>query len=111
MLLVRATREDRLTARNTRSGKLSEADVIDIQSDFAARDLGEGLALIERAQGDRIEGKPAVWLGDSGLALEVDRIGLKLSGDEVKKFAQQLGKIIRTKKLEALNELVEKLLR
>lgn len=114
-VLVNRTGRERIDIRRTefanlaaegRPERLVEADVVDIASDFERAEIGDGLERIAEARGAAITGEDAVWLGNSGLALEVDHAGARLTGVELAEFTTRLDAAVRDRSEPDLNALI-----
>lgn len=87
---VAAAEEAGLTtkARTDTDLKLGEAEVMDVAQDYADPRLGEGLARLGGALGEKWpSAKEAIWLGESGKALELDLVFRTLPEESVEDFA------------------------
>ncbi len=87
---VAAAEEAGLTtkARADTELKLGEAEVMDVAQDYGDPRLGEGLARLAGALGEKWPAvKDAVWLGESGRALALDFAFRKVPEESVQDFA------------------------
>jgi hypothetical protein len=86
---------------------LTEADVVDVASDYGDPRLGDGLdrLAVVMAQ-DPLARDSLLWLGDSGQALALDRIAQALPTAGLTAFADQLRPIARGKQTAALVRLL-----
>jgi hypothetical protein len=86
---------------------LTEADVVDVASDFEDPHLGDGLALLASAMmADPLVRGDLVWLGGSGQALAVDGEAAALGSAALADFAGKLRPIVRGKETDALVQLL-----
>ena len=87
---------------------ISEGDVIDVASDYADSRLGEGLERIIVALGEGA--KPplitALWLGESGRALDLDRAGRDVKASSIAKFATDVMQAAGDQDLDAIDLLI-----
>ncbi|SFI42713.1 hypothetical protein [Albimonas pacifica] len=89
---------------------LTEADVLDVASDFDLADLGLGLARLEAAMDDPLAPLDAAWIGEAGHALDLDRLGLRLSGEVLEKTAAGVFDHAKARDAEALAKLIDQAL-
>jgi hypothetical protein len=86
---------------------LSEADVVDVASDYGDPTVGDGLDRLATAmQKDPLPSAGLVWLGDSGQALALDRTTRDLSAAELGSFSDKLRPIVANKQTDALVRLL-----
>ena len=86
---------------------LTEADVVDVASDYGDPRLGDGLDRLAAAMAqDPLARDILVWLGDSGQALAVDRVAQTLSAAGLADFAARLRPIAGGKQTDALVRLL-----
>jgi hypothetical protein len=86
---------------------LTEADVVDVASDYGDPTLGDGLDRLAGAMAkDPLPRAGLLWLGDSGLALELDRTARDLSAAELAGFADKLRPIVGGKQADELKTLL-----
>ena len=89
---------------------LGESEVMDIAQDYAARNLGEGLARVTQLLGTEwISDKNALWLGESGKALALDAALRVVDEEKLPDFAALLKDAVTAQKVRALDELLGKL--
>lgn len=84
---------------------LSEADVADVASDYGDPRLGDGLERISAAIDAPIAREGQLWLGESGLALDLDRAGRNLEAAELSAFTKTLARAAATKNQRLLARL------
>jgi len=86
---------------------LSEADVVDVASDYGDPTVGDGLDRLATAmQKDPLPSAGLVWLGDTGQALALDRTTRDLSAAELGSFSDKLRPIVVNKQTDALVRLL-----
>jgi hypothetical protein len=86
---------------------LTEADVVDVASDYGDPRLGEGLARLAGAMAqDPLARESLLWLGDSGQVLALDRTAQALPAADLARFADQLRPIARGRETDALVRLL-----
>ena len=89
---------------------LGESEVMDIAQDYAAPNLGEGLARVTQLLGTEwISDKNALWLGESGKALALDAALRVVDEEKLPDFAALLKDAVTAQKVRALDELLGKL--
>ena len=86
--------------------KLSEADVVDVASDYGSPRLGDGIERIEAKLGTPIDRDHQTWIGSSRLALALDEAGRDIEADDFAAFVGGVGKAIAAKDAKALGRLV-----
>jgi hypothetical protein len=99
----------RLIPPNTRPlDKLSDGDVIDVASDYADPRLGEGLTRIDAALGEdaALSQAAALWIGGTGLALDLDRAAREVSPANLPAFVTELAEVTQNQDTEALSQLI-----
>lgn len=86
---------------------LTEADVVDVASDYGDPRLGDGLDRLARAMtNDPLARDSLLWLGESGQAQALDRTAQALTTAQIAAFADQLRPIARDKQTDALVQLL-----
>jgi hypothetical protein len=86
---------------------LTEADVVDIASDYGDPRLGAGLDRLAAAMAqDPLARDSLLWLGESGQALALDRMAQALPAAGLADFADRLRPIARGKQTDALVRLL-----
>ncbi len=75
---------------------LSEADVIDVTSDYGDPNLGDGIAAIRGALPSDLPDSGQLWLGNTGQALDLDHVARRLAGDALTKFAKGVSDLSKT---------------
>ena len=86
---------------------LTEADVVDVATDYGDPRLGEGLARLSTAMAqDPLARDSLLWLGSSGQALVLDRTAQSIPSAGVASFADQLRTIARGQQTDALVRLL-----
>lgn len=89
---------------------LGESEVMDIAQDYAAPNLGEGLARVTQLLGTEwISDKNALWLGESGKALALDAALRVVDEEKLADFAALLKDAVSAQKAKGLDELLGKL--
>ena len=89
---------------------LSEAEVMDIAQDYSDPRLGEGLARLDQPLGEEWpDAKGAIWLGQTGHALELDASFRAVAGEIVPDLAELLKSAVTAKSDEQLNQLLERM--
>jgi len=87
--------------------RLSEADVIAIAADYGDPRLGDGLARVAQAlSADPLPQAGEIWLGGSGVALDIDRAARDLPDENLAGFATGLRQAARDQSAEALQLLL-----
>lgn len=110
--LAEARNRTSIAVRDTRTSAsetplLSEADVVDVASDYGGPATGDGLARLAMAMANAPLARDGlVWLGDSGQALALDRAGRDLSDAALPGFVGKLRTIVADRKADALAELL-----
>jgi len=84
---------------------LSEADVVDVASDYGDPRLGDGLERIEQALEQPVKREGQIWLGESGHALDLDRAGREVSSQDLPAFVKSLTQAVDGKNSDALVRL------
>jgi hypothetical protein len=108
---VAAAEEAGLTtnARADTELKLGEAEVMDVAQDYGDPRLGEGLARLGAALGDKWPAvKDAVWLGESGRALAIDFAFRKLPEENVQDFAALVKTAAEKQETDEIDSLLGK---
>jgi len=86
---------------------LTEADVVDVATDYGDPRLGDGLARLATAMApDPLARDSLLWLGDSGHALTLDHTALGVPSTQLAQFADQLRTIARGQQTDALVRLL-----
>ena len=86
---------------------LTETDVVDVASDYGDPRLGDGLDKLTAAmRADALARAELIWLGDSGHALELDKVTQAMTSTELAAFGNQLRPIARGKQTQALVQLL-----
>jgi hypothetical protein len=86
---------------------LTEADVVDVASDYGDPRLGDGLDRLTAAMAqDPLARDSLLWLGESGQALDLDRTAQALPTAGLTDFANRLRPIARGKQTDALVRLL-----
>ena len=86
---------------------LTEADVVDVATDYGDPGLGEGLARLATAMAqDPLARDSLLWLGNSGEALALDRTAQRVPAADLANFADQLRTIARGQQTDALVRLL-----
>jgi hypothetical protein len=86
---------------------LTEADVVDVASDYGDARLGDGLDRLAATMAkEPLARDGLLWLGDSGQALALDRTAASLSSAELTNFADRLRPIVAGKQTDALTRLL-----
>jgi hypothetical protein len=86
---------------------LTEADVVDVASDYGDARVGDGLDRLAATMAkDPLARDGQLWLGDSGQALALDRTAAALSSAELTSFADRLRPIVAGKQTDALTRLL-----
>lgn len=89
--------------------KLGEAEVMDVAQDYGDPRLGEGLARLGGALGDKWPAvKDAVWLGESGRALAIDFAFRKLPEESVQDFAALVKTAADKQEADEIDSLLSK---
>lgn len=101
----RATLATALRA-DPKPAKLSEADVADIASDYADARLGDGIERIAARLEAPINREQQLWLGETGLALELDEAGRHIGATDFAEFVGGVGRAIARKDTAELARLV-----
>ena len=97
-------------ARDDTKLMLGDSEVMDIAQDYAAPNLGEGLARVTQLLGtDWISDRNALWLGESGKALALDAALRVVDEEKLPDFAVLLKDAVSAQKARALDELLGKL--
>lgn len=97
-------------AREDTPLKLAEGEVMDVAQDYADPHLGEGIQrTITALDGKWPTAKEAVWLGESGKALAVDR-GMRTVGEEkLGDFVGLLKSAVTAQDPQAIDDLLAKM--
>ncbi len=106
---ARATLNAALLARLPAGQKpvLTEADVVDVASDYGDPRLGDGLDRLAAAMAkDPLARESLLWLGDSGHALALDRTAQALPAAGLADLGDKLRPIARDKQTDALVRLL-----
>jgi hypothetical protein len=86
---------------------LTEADVVDVASDYGDPRLGEGLTRLAAAMAqDPLARDSLLWLGNSGEAVALDRTAQRVASADLANFADQLRTIARGQQTDALGRLL-----
>jgi hypothetical protein len=85
---------------------LTEADVVDVASDYGDPRLGDGLDRLAAARKEPLKPDAEVWLGDTGQALLLDRVARDLSADGIEKFNDRVGEIVAARRAEELERFL-----
>jgi hypothetical protein len=94
-------------AQPTAADRLAEGDVLDVAAAFDLPDLGDGLARLDAARGGALPQADALWLGERGRALELDRLGLRLDGAAAAGLAGALADAAAARDADALDALID----
>jgi len=86
--------------------KLSEADVIDVSSDYADARLGDGLDRLAAALTTPIDSAGQVWIGGTGLGLALDAAARDVSGPDYAEFAKAVTDAVTAKDAPALGRAI-----
>ena len=87
--------------------QLTEADVVDVASNYADPRLGDGLDRLTAAMtADPLARDALLFLGDSGQAVALDSLAQSLSTAQLATFADALRPIARGKQADALTRLL-----
>lgn len=86
--------------------KLSEADVIDVASDYAGPRLGDGLDRLSAALATPIDSNGQVWIGGTGLGLALDGAARDVSGPDFAEFAKSVTDAVTAKDAPALGRAI-----
>jgi hypothetical protein len=97
-------------AREDTPLKLAEGEVMDVAQDYADPNLGQGIQrTISALDGKWPTAKEAVWLGESGKALAVDR-GMRTVGEEkLGDFVELLRSAVSAQEPKAIDDLLAKM--
>ena len=102
-----ALTDARLGLRRTDDKLLSKTDVATVGGDYRRQELGMGLRLLAKASDESlVTGRNGVWLGDTTLGIDIDRI-LSTSADRrLEKVARELAEPIKDQNARKLREMV-----
>lgn len=90
--------------------KLGEGEVMDVAQDYSDARLGEGLHRAQAAIGDEWpSAKEALWLGESGKALEIDHAFRTVGEEKLADFADLLKDAVSSQKPKAVDDLIGKM--
>ncbi|MCJ2186502.1 hypothetical protein [Novosphingobium beihaiensis] len=96
-------------ARTDTELKLGEAEVMDVAQDYTDPHLGEGLARLGLALGDKWPtAKDAIWLGESGRALPLDLAFRKLPEETVGDFASLVETAVTKQSADDIDGVLDK---
>ncbi len=110
-LLSSRVERARLDAGFIKRKMLSESDVLSVARNFRQPELGQGISRIAEATEPEIfEKKSGMWLGDTGLALEIDVIGMKAGGSQLKELAPAIAEAVKAQDSDTIKKVVEKFL-
>ncbi len=86
---------------------LSEAEVLDLASDYGDPNLGEGIAAIESILGEAWpDEKTAIFLGDSSLGLPIDSAFRKLKPEILPETSKKLADVVAAKDAKTVQEFL-----
>lgn len=110
-LLSSRVERARLDAGFIKRKLLSESDVLAVAKNFRTPELGQGITRIgEITDPEIFLNKSGMWLGDTGLALEVDLIGMKITGPNLKAIAAPIAEAVQAQDSDAVQKIVKKTL-
>jgi hypothetical protein len=88
---------------------LSEAEVLDLMSDYGSPRLGEGFSAVQAVLGaEWPEAKEALFIGESGIALSLDSVLQRTALEGFSDKAKTLAQIVRKKDSVTLQEFITK---
>ena len=104
--------ETRFRRRREETKMLSKSDVATIGGDYRRDDLGRGLRVLAKVSDKSlISGKAGVWLGDTALGIEVDRILANARDRRVQNVAMKLAELIKAQEEKELRNLMFELMK
>ncbi|MBB4099200.1 hypothetical protein [Sphingomonas kyeonggiensis] len=105
--LVLFKRQKAIAVRAEQYGttKLTEADVVDVASDFGDAALGDGIDRLTAAIRPALDRTQLMWVGDTGYALLLDAAARDIEAGDFKDFAANVAEAIKAKNSQALGRL------
>ncbi|MEE9432865.1 MAG: hypothetical protein V3V15_01325 [Sphingorhabdus sp.] len=98
-------------ARSDTKLKLGEGEVMDIAQDYSDPRLGEGFERLDHALGDKWPNeKSAIWLGETGKALDIDSAFRNVAGEKLPDFAELLKAAVAGKDSNAIDSTLKKMI-
>jgi hypothetical protein len=89
---------------------LSESEVLDVASDYGDPQLGEGIAAIETVLGtDWPAARQAIFIGDTGLALPLDKVFRKVPDAALSDLSKKVGDAVKSGDADTLTALIKDL--
>jgi len=89
---------------------LTEGQVLDVAQKYSGPRLGEGFARLDSTLGEEWpDPKSAIWLGETGKALDVDTAFRLAPGERLGDFADLLAKAVASQDPAAIDKVLEKM--
>ncbi len=98
-------------ARSKTKLKLGEGEVMDIAQDYSDPRLGEGFERIDHVLGESWPNeKAAIWIGETGKALDIDGAFRNVEGEKLPDFAELLKSAVAGKDTAAIDNVLKKMI-